>query len=410
MPLGAQLYDLVVKVHADVAAHRDNHGLADLRLVALLEVRHQVGRHARHAGLGPNHLFQGGPARFEAGLCAVFLILGQFVDLSVHQVQIGVVEAHPGQARLVVNRDRGAVLFGLLHVVDMDVVAKHRARVAVFAGDWRAGEGDESGVGQRIAQVLGVADLVALDAVGRWQQLGAVGRRAAVARRQHRTRCARARLESLQLGLETVLGAVRLVGDHHDVAAVGQHREAVLILTRHELLDRGKDNATGRPVGQLGAQVLPGADLHRLLAQQVLRHAEHAEKLAVEVVAIGDHDDGRVLHRALLHHAGREAGHGDALAAALGVPHHAALVRPTGARRADHLRDGGAHRVELVIPGDLFDQRAVVLEQHEVTQVIQQIGRRQHAAHQRLQFVELAQRVQRDAIDGAPGHEALTVC
>ena len=71
------------------------------------------------------------------------------------------------------------------------------------------------------------------------------------------------------------------------------------------------------------------------------------------------------------------------------------LWRAAGARRRHHLVDGRAHRMELVVAGDLLDQRAVVLEQHEEAQVIQQVGRRQHAAHQRLQLVELAQRVQR---------------
>ena len=65
--------------------------------------------------------------------------------------------------------------------------------------------------------------------------------------------------------------------------------------------------------------------------------------------------------------------------------------------------------MELVVAGDLLDQAAVILEQHEEAQVVQQVRRRQHAAHQRLQFVEGAQRIERDAIDGAPGHEALAV-
>jgi hypothetical protein len=83
--------------------------------------------------------------------------------------------------------------------------------------------------------------------------------------------------------------------------------------------------------------------------------------------------------------------------------------RGLSARRGHHLRNGRAHRVELVVAGDLLDQLAVVLEQHEVAQVVQQVGRRQRASHQRLQLVELAQRVERVAVDGAPLHEALAV-
>jgi hypothetical protein len=153
--------------------------------------------------------------------------------------------------------------------------------------------------------------------------------------------------------------------------------------------------------------------LHRLFAQQVLRQREHAEQLAVEVVAVGDDDDGRVFHRHVLHHAGGEAGHRDALAAALGVPHHAALAagerRAVGSRRGHHLADRRAHRVELVVAGDLLHQPAIVFEQHEEAQIVEQHRRREHAAHQRFEFVELAQRVEHVPVDGAPLHEALRI-
>ena len=162
---------------------------------------------------------------------------------------------------------------------------------------------------------------------------------------------------------------------------------------------------------------MPRAGLHRLLTQQVLRQAEHAEELAVKVIAVGDDHDGRVGHRGLLHHTRGETRHGDALAAALRVPHHAALALHaagrTGPRRRHHLRDGRAHRMELVVARDLLHQRAaqptILFEQHEVAQVVQQIRRGQHTAYQCLQLVELAQRVERDAVDGAPRHEAFAI-
>ena len=217
----------------------------------------------------------------------------------------------------------------------------------------------------------------------------------------------------LKFRFKAVLRAVRLIGDHHNVLPVRQHRKTVFVLPRHELLDGGKHDAARRPVRQQRAQLLPRAGLHRLLTQQVLRQAEHAEELAVKVIAVGDDHDGRVGHRGLLHHTRGETRHGDALAAALRVPHHAALALHaagrTGPRRRHHLRDGRAHRMELVVARDLLHQRAVILEQHEVAQVVEQVGRCQHAAHQRLQLVELAQRVERDAVDGAPRHEAFAI-
>ncbi len=65
--------------------------------------------------------------------------------------------------------------------------------------------------------------------------------------------------------------------------------------------------------------------------------------------------------------------------------------------------------MELVIAGNLLHQPAVILEQHEVAQVVQQHRRLQHATHQRFQLVELAQRVDVHAIDGAPAGKALDI-
>ena len=202
---------------------------------------------------------------------------------------------------------------------------------------------------------------------------------------------------------------MRLVGDHHDIRARGQHRKAVLVLARHELLDGGKHDAAAGPVGQFLAQITARFGLNRLLAQQILGQREHAEQLAVQVVAVGDHHDGRVFHRRLLHHPRGEAGHGDALARTLGMPDHPALVRTAGARGTYHLADRRTHGMELVVASDLLHQPAIILEQHEVAQVIQQQLRRQRTAHQRLQLVELAQRIELLAIDGAPVHEALGI-
>ena len=51
------------------------------------------------------------------------------------------------------------------------------------------------------------------------------------------------------------------------------------------------------------------------------------------------------------------------------VCHHAAFATLVGckplARRSHHMLDGGAHRVELVVTGNLLDERAVVLKQHK---------------------------------------------
>ncbi|MNP29281.1 hypothetical protein D3C76_1222990 [compost metagenome] len=105
-----------------------------------------------------------------------------------------------------------------------------------------------------------------------------------------------------------------LIGDHHDIRAVGQYWEGIFICPRHEFLNRGEDNASARPVGQFGAQIAPRFDLHWLLTQQILGQREHAEQLAIQVVAVSDHHDGRVFHGRFLHHPRGKAGHGNALA------------------------------------------------------------------------------------------------
>ncbi|MNO98661.1 hypothetical protein D3C76_904100 [compost metagenome] len=91
------------------------------------------------------------------------------------------------------------------------------------------------------------------------------------------------------------------------------------------------------------------------------------------------------------------------------MPDHPTFMGAAGARRSYHLLNGGAHGMELVIAGNLLDQAAVILEQHEVAQVIEQHLWRQGAAHQSLQFVELTQRVKILAVDGAPVHEAFGI-
>ena len=74
------------------------------------------------------------------------------------------------------------------------------------------------------------------------------------------------------------------------------------------------------------------------------------------------------------------------------MPDHAAFALAvaagvqTGGRH--HLADGGADRMKLMVTGDLLHQLAVIFKQHEVTQIIEQKLRRQHAAHQGFQLAK----------------------
>ena len=127
------------------------------------------------------------------------------------------------------------------------------------------------------------------------------------------------------------------------------------------------------------------------LAQQVGTASEGIEELVVEIVAVGQHDDGGVLHRRIANEAAGVERHRQALARSLRVPDDAdapitrrASRLPTGlvaaARlanqvdlppqpgRAQRFLDCGLHRVELVVARHLLGKRsaAVVLEHDEV--------------------------------------------
>ena len=120
---------------------------------------------------------------------------------------------------------------------------------------------------------------------------------------------------------------------------------------------------------------------------EVLAAGEGAEELVVEVVAVGEDDDGWVFHRWIPDKGAGVEGHGEALAGALGVPDDAyaavaglaagpgaGLVAATDlgnsaqAGGAESLGDGDPDRVELVIAGHLLGEgaAAVVLKHDEV--------------------------------------------
>ena len=80
----------------------------------------------------------------------------------------------------------------------------------------------------------------------------------------------------------------------------------------------GRSSSLRRSLAVLG--------LLRRLPQQVLAHAEGAEELVVQIVAVGQHDQRRVLHRRVLDDLAGIERHQQALARALRVPDHADLA------------------------------------------------------------------------------------
>src|SRR2546428_13622278 len=111
---------------------------------------------------------------------------------------------------------------------------------------------------------------------------------------------------------------------------------AVTLLLGQELLDRCEDDTSGL-YPELLPQVSSTLCLNRWLPEQVLAAREGAKQLVVEVVAVGEHDKGRVFHCGFADHAAGVKGHGQALARALRVPAHAnaPVARYPALRAAD---------------------------------------------------------------------------
>ena len=112
---------------------------------------------------------------------------------------------------------------------------------------------------------------------------------------------------------EVVLAAVGLVRDDDDVAAVGEQRMSVALLLGKELLNRREDHAARGDLQQL-AKVGAALGLDRASAQQFRAAGERAEQLVVEVVAVGEDDQCRILHAGCRIDRPGVEGHREALA------------------------------------------------------------------------------------------------
>jgi hypothetical protein len=63
-----------------------------------------------------------------------------------------------------------------------------------------------------------------------------------------------------------------------------------------KLLNGGEDDPARLPAFEQLPKVGAALGLNRLLPQQLAAAGEDAEELVVQVVAVGQHDNGRVLH------------------------------------------------------------------------------------------------------------------
>ena len=264
-------------------------------------------------------------------------VAGRFERLQLlGDALVQIPDRHPQlvAAGVVVEGHGGLVLHRALEVVGRDVVAEHPPRELVAGEQRRAGKADVAGVRQGVAHV----------------------------QRQR-----------------AVLGTVRLVGDDDDVVARGT------ALAGHdvpvELLDQRED--VRLVLRQQPAQVLPARGPAGVTV--VVHHAAAGEgpvDLAVEVVAVGQHQEGEVAAELAMHLAG-EQHHRIALAGPLGMPEDAQPAPPLPAFA--HRRDGPVHAEELVVAGeDLPGLPGGIVENDEVLDEVDEIALAAHALQHRL--------------------------
>ena len=245
MPFRAQLDDLVVERDANPAAHADDHGLAVQADDAVLEVLHEVLGDHGEALLGADDSLNVRPFALELLLLVLDFVFGQLGNLVVELRLLVFVQLDTGDTALVIDRNRRAVLDAPVDVVNINVLAEHGRRVHVFLLDRGPCEADKGRVGQGVAKVLGKA-------IGDFAGL------------------------ALHLGSKAVLAAMRLVGNHDDVTAVGQDRIIDLAALGRELLDGREHHAAGG-AGQSLLQILPAVGLSRSVTDQLAAHGEGSE-------------------------------------------------------------------------------------------------------------------------------------
>ena len=183
-----------------------------------------------------------------------------------------------------------------------------------------------------------------------------------------------------------VLGAMRLVGDDDDVVAFGVGGPGVHVPV--ELLDKRED--VRLVLGQQPVEV-PAA-LRPAGVAVVVHHPAAGEglvELVVEVVAVGQHQEGEVAAELAVHLAG-EHHHRVALARPLRVPEHS---EPALALLAlAHRLHGAVHAEELMVAGEdlpklarrLVEDDEALHQVHEVALVADTLEQGLHVDRARL--------------------------
>ena len=316
-PRWAQFQNFAVDFHGDGAGIGNNHCLACQQIGAVFFV---MGNNIFTQGLNgrvcPQHTLHL-PQHFFAFLNGVGVcLLLQNIISGVNQRQRVLVQLQVDNTALIIHGTGSTVLDRLGHIVNVDIIAKYFAGVAVFGGNWSACKANKSCIGQ------GVMDntRIAYDCVGFFFALRIFSQN--------------------NLFIKAILPAMGFVGHDYNIPALGQRTLAAL-----KLEHRGKDNSVCRAIFQQLFQVFLAFSLHRCLPQERRALAELGEQLIVKVDAVGHNNNGGAV-QGFLKQMGIEH-HGQRLAAALRVPKYTAFaVRAGGYNRAFN---GLAHSEILMI-------------------------------------------------------------
>ena len=301
MPARPDSDDLIVQVNGNPAAHGHHQGLAVKNGLPYFKMGDNIPGQVLHpVGIADNGL-QFGP--FDLGLLffSYLFILFELVVKLPDQPFALFIEVYLCQPTLVIDANGGTVGHGLGDVIHIHVLSEHGRGIHVGSLDGGAGEAYISGIGQGIAHVLGktVGDALADHLLGNGI------------------------LFIQQLCFKSILGAVCLVGNHHDVPPFGEGVVGCCSILGKEFLDGGEDDAATGHLQQL-FQLIPAFGLHGFLPQQLSGGGEGAEQLVVEVVAVGEHHDGGILHLGRNDQFAGKEDHAQAFSRSLRMPHHTA--------------------------------------------------------------------------------------
>ena len=298
-----------------VSDRRQPVGRHDLGLEAVgpdpgLEMVGDVQRDHLDASLRAGDGFPVGVPSLDLLLLRLRFVAEERVEQLVQRIRP--VDGQVGQSGLVHDLHRRPVQHRLADGVGVDQRPEPAHGAATEAPvDGRAGEPDQYGVGQRLRKF-------------------------------------RAQLP--------VLGAVGFV--HHDDDVVGVIERVQFALGRSEHFAKLLDGGHHRPPGAGGQQPAQVSAAAGLLRRREPATLECLRYLPVQLLAVGYHHDGRVVQRRFAAQLGGQPQHGERLARALGVPHHAAPFLGTLAF-GDAL-DRSVHRPVLLVSRELLDQLAAV--------------------------------------------------